>query len=85
MSESTIDNTGFKVADLNLDYKVADVNLAEFGRKEIELAEAEMPALMALRSKYRKEQPLNGARIMGCISYDNSNCCAYGNANRSRR
>ena len=67
MSESTIDNTGFKVADLNLDYKVADVNLAEFGRKEIELAEAEMPALMALRSKYRKEQPLNGARIMGCI------------------
>ena len=67
MSESTIDNTGFKVADLNLDYKVADINLAEFGRKEIELAEAEMPALMALRSKYRKEQPLNGARIMGCI------------------
>jgi len=67
MSESTIDNTGFKVADLNLDYKVADINLAEFGRKEIELAEAEMPALMALRSKYSKEQPLNGARIMGCI------------------
>ena len=58
MSESTIDNTGFKVAD---------INLAEFGRKEIELAEAEMPALMALRLKYKKEQPLNGARIMGCI------------------
>ncbi len=67
MSESTIDNAGFKVADLNLDYKVADINLAEFGRKEIELAEAEMPALMALRSKYSKEQPLNGAKIMGCI------------------
>ena len=67
MSESTIDNTGFKVSDLNLDYKVADINLADFGRKEIELAEAEMPALMALRAKYSKEQPLKGARIMGCI------------------
>ena len=40
MSDSTIDNSGFKVADLNLDYKVADINLADFGRKEIELAEA---------------------------------------------
>ena len=67
MSESTIDNNGFKVADLNLDYKVADINLADFGRKEIELAEAEMPALMALRAKYSKEHPLKGARIMGCI------------------
>ncbi|MDA9800838.1 adenosylhomocysteinase [Candidatus Pseudothioglobus singularis] len=67
MSDSTIDNSGFKVADLNLDYKVADINLADFGRKEIELAEAEMPALMALREKYSKEQPLQGARIMGCI------------------
>ena len=67
MSDSTIDNSGFKVADLNLDYKVADINLADFGRKEIELAEAEMPALMALREKYSKEQPLKGARIMGCI------------------
>ena len=67
MSESTIDNAGFKVSDLNLDYKVADINLADFGRKEIELAEAEMPALMALRAKYSKEQPLKGARIMGCI------------------
>ena len=49
------------------DYKVADIGQAEFGRAEIELAEAEMPALMALRDKYRDEQPLAGAKIMGCI------------------
>ena len=47
------------------DYKVADINLAEFGRREISLAENEMPALMALREKYRSEQPLAGAKIMG--------------------
>jgi adenosylhomocysteinase len=49
------------------DYKVADIGLADFGRAEIELAEAEMPALMALRKKYKKEQPLAGANILGCI------------------
>ena len=49
------------------DYKVADIDLAEFGRKEINLAEAEMPALMALRKKYAAEQPLAGAKIIGCI------------------
>ena len=49
------------------DYKVADINLAKFGRAEIELAEAEMPALMALREKYKADQPLAGARIIGCI------------------
>ncbi len=49
------------------DYKVADITLADFGRKEITLAEAEMPALMSLRSKYEKEQPLAGAKILGCI------------------
>ena len=49
------------------DYKVADIDLAEFGRKEIALAEAEMPALMALRRKYAGEQPLAGAKIIGCI------------------
>ena len=48
-------------------YKVADIGLAEFGRREIALAEGEMPALMALRRKYRDEQPLAGARIVGCI------------------
>jgi len=49
------------------DYKVADINLAEFGRKEIKLAEHEMPGLMSLREKYKDEQPLAGARIAGCI------------------
>ena len=51
----------------NNDYKVADLNLAGFGRKEIELAEAEMPALMTLREKYKELQPLAGANILGCI------------------
>ena len=49
------------------DYKVADISLAKWGRKEIEIAEGEMPALMALRDKYKSQQPLKGARIMGCI------------------
>jgi adenosylhomocysteinase len=49
------------------DYKVADINLAEFGRKEIAIAESEMPALMALRNKYASEQPLADAKILGCI------------------
>ncbi|MEK9711237.1 MAG: adenosylhomocysteinase [Thalassolituus sp.] len=49
------------------DYKVADMSLADWGRKEIKIAESEMPALMALRRKYKDEQPLAGAKIMGCI------------------
>lgn len=49
------------------DYKVADISLAAWGRKEIAIAESEMPALMALREKYKADQPLAGARIMGCI------------------
>lgn len=48
-------------------YKVKDISLAEFGRKEIELAEAEMPGLMALREEYGKSKPLTGARIAGCL------------------
>ena len=48
-------------------YKVKDISLADWGRKEIELAEAEMPGLMALREEYAKEQPLKGARIAGCL------------------
>ncbi|HBL76154.1 MAG: adenosylhomocysteinase [Bacteroidetes bacterium GWF2_42_66] len=50
-----------------LAYKVADISLAGFGRKEIEIAEKEMPGLMAIREKYKKEQPLAGARIMGSL------------------
>jgi len=49
------------------DYKIADISLADWGKKEISIAESEMPALMALREKYRAEQPLAGARILGCI------------------
>ena len=49
------------------DYKVADISLAEWGRKEIAIAETEMPGLMALREKYQGQQPLEGARIAGCL------------------
>ena len=48
-------------------YKVKDLSLAEWGKKEIKLAEAEMPGLMALRVKLKKEKPLKGARIAGCL------------------
>jgi adenosylhomocysteinase len=53
--------------DLKLPYKVKDISLAEWGRKEIELAEAEMPGLMALREEYGASQPFKGARIAGCL------------------
>ncbi|MEE1303027.1 MAG: adenosylhomocysteinase, partial [Bacteroidales bacterium] len=56
-----------KMTDYTLKYKVADMSLADFGRKEIEIAEKEMPGLMALRAKYGKEKPLKGARIMGSL------------------
>ena len=48
-------------------FKVKDLKLAEWGRKEIELAESEMPGLMSLREEYRNEKPLRGARIAGCL------------------
>lgn len=53
--------------DFNLKYKVADMSLAEWGRKEIRLAEAEMPGLMSIRAEYGEAQPLKGARIAGCL------------------
>ncbi|SVB79263.1 uncharacterized protein METZ01_LOCUS232117, partial [marine metagenome] len=49
------------------DYKVKDISQAEFGRKEISLAETEMPGLMALRKEYKGKYPLKGAKILGCI------------------
>ena len=55
------------MSDTAQDYKVADLSLADFGRREIALAEAEMPALMYLRNHYAKAQPLAGARILGCL------------------
>src|SRR6201988_5223901 len=56
-----------KSIDFSLPYKVADISLAEWGRKEIRLAEAEMPGLMAIRAEYGPSQPLKGARIAGCL------------------
>ena len=55
------------VTNLTPDYKIADLSLAEWGRKEINIAETEMPGLMALRDEYKEQQPLKGARIAGCL------------------
>ncbi len=55
------------VKNLDPDYKVADISLADWGRKEIKIAESEMPGLMALREEYGDEKPLQGARIAGCL------------------
>jgi len=52
---------------MNQDFKVKDINQADFGRKEISIAETEMPGLMALREEYKGKKPLKGARILGCI------------------
>jgi adenosylhomocysteinase len=61
---STLSKTSI---DFNLKYKVADISLAEWGRKEIRLAEAEMPGLMSIRKEYGPSQPLKGARVAGCL------------------
>ena len=54
-------------ANMPTDYKVKDISLAEWGRKEIEMAQDEMPGLMALRAEFGKDKPLKGARIVGCL------------------
>src|SRR6187397_1809750 len=59
---TTISNIDFKLSN-----KVKDISLAEWGRKEIKLAEAEMPGLMSIRKEYGSKQPLKGARIAGCL------------------
>jgi adenosylhomocysteinase len=56
-------STDFKVAD----FKVADISLADWGRREIAIAETEMPGLMALRDEFGAAKPLAGARIVGCL------------------
>tara|TARA_B100000953_G_scaffold85905_1_gene70084 strand:- start:11909 stop:13222 length:1314 start_codon:yes stop_codon:yes gene_type:complete len=56
-----------KIKKIENDYKVADISLAEFGKKEIKIAETEMPGLMALREEYKEKYPLKGARIIGCL------------------
>jgi len=58
---------GTKTASTYIPYKLKDMSLAEFGRREIHLAEAEMPGLIALRKEYGESQPLKGARIAGCL------------------
>src|SRR6202158_4668515 len=60
MKTSTIERT-------ETDFKIADISLADFGRKEISIAEKEMPGLMAIREKYAKEKPLAGVRITGSL------------------
>jgi adenosylhomocysteinase len=60
-------STVTKSIDFSLPYKVADISLAEWGRKEIRLAEAEMPGLMSIRKEYGPTQPLKGARVAGCL------------------
>lgn len=59
--------TSQSTIDFALPYKVKDITLAAWGRKEIKLAEAEMPGLMAIREEYRAAQPLKGARVAGCL------------------
>src|SRR5438045_665102 len=60
-------STTTKTIDFSLPYKVADISLAEWGRKEIRLAEAEMPGLMSIRKEFGSKKPLKGARIAGCL------------------
>ena len=55
------------LSEATMDYKVDDINLADWGRKEIQIAETEMPGLMALREMYKGKNPLKGARIVGCL------------------
>ena len=56
-----------KISKIGTDYKVADISLAEFGKKEIKIAETEMPGLMAIREEYKNQKPLKGANILGCL------------------
>jgi len=60
-------STVTKSIDFSLPYKVADISLADWGRKEIRLAEAEMPGLMSIRAEYGPSQPLKGAKVAGCL------------------
>ena len=57
----------FEEIDKSLKYKVADISLADWGRKEMQLAENEMPGLMAVRKKYGKKKPLRGFKVMGSL------------------
>lgn len=60
-------NMSVSIQDEKLKFKVKDISLAAWGRKEIKLAETEMPGLMAIREEYKNKFPLKGARIAGCL------------------
>ncbi len=64
---SASSSSGEAVAIAGQDYKVADMTLADWGRKEIAIAETEMPGLMALREEYKGQKPLEGVRLTGCL------------------
>ncbi len=72
-----------KSIDFPLPNKVADMSLAAWGRKEIRLAEAEMPGLMSIREEYKGQQPLKGARSSRLPAHDHSNSCADRNTDRT--
>src|SRR5260370_41922659 len=65
MATATVDKTA--VQEKATDYKVADISLADFGRKEIDIAEQEMPGLMSIRNKYAADKPLAGVRVTGSL------------------
>jgi len=65
--ESTLETPAATAASTTTDYKVADISLADFGRKELDIAEHEMPGLMATREKYGADKPLDGVRVMGSL------------------
>jgi len=70
MEKSKIRDEGrmkFEEIDRDLKYRIADISLADWGRKELELAENEMPGLMAVREKYGSQKPLKGLKIMGSL------------------
>lgn len=67
METANAESSGVMKLDLSLPYKVADISLAQWGRKEMQLAENEMPGLMAVREKYGKEKPLKGLKVMGSL------------------
>ena len=67
------------------DFKVKDISQAEFGRKEISLAETEMPGLMALREEYKGKKPLNGVSDCWLFTHDNTNSCLNRNFSWVRR
>ncbi len=60
-----------------MNYKVKDISLADWGRKEIKLAEAEMPGLMALRSEYGASKPLAGASLLAAVPLPLQACCSF--------